>query len=173
MAREATWCVEAGHAHVPFFTDINGIARARNVAVSTAIKAGCDLLLMQDADTFALPAHNYSALERLSKTLAEHGAAVVAAPVPVRNGKIMNCEPVRDGVYDGEIGTALMLIDLRLLADMPRPWFQFQETSDGERVTCGEDVYFCRRTKAAGYRVLIDSTIPTGHAYDVVMPSVA
>ena len=52
MAREASWCASAGHIHVPFFTDMHGIARSRNVAVRTAVGAGCDVLLMQDSDTF-------------------------------------------------------------------------------------------------------------------------
>jgi hypothetical protein len=170
MAREASWCASAGHVHVPFFTDINGIARARNVAVATAIKAGCDVLLMQDSDTFALPEHNYSAIERLLATMLKHEAAIVGAPYPVRNGETMCCEPARPGeVYPGEVGTGLMLIDLRKLADLPRPWFRFVEADDGSTVTCGEDIYFCRLAKAAGHKVLVDYTIPVGHAFSTVV----
>jgi hypothetical protein len=170
MAREASWCAGAGHVHVPFFTDINGIARARNIAVATAMKAGCDVLLMQDSDTFALPEHNYSAIERLLATMIEHDAAVVGAPYPVRNGETMCCEPARPGeVYPGEVGTGLMLIDLRKLADLPRPWFRFVEADDGSTVTCGEDIYFCRLAKSAGYKVLVDYTIPVGHAFSTVV----
>lgn len=173
LAREASWCAEAGHVHVPFYTDINGIARARNVAVSTAVRAKCDVLLMQDADTFALPEHGYSAIERLLATMLEHEAAIVGAPYPMRNGSVMCCEPARPGeVYEGEMGTGLILIDLRRLADLPRPWFSFAETPDGERVTCGEDIGFCRLAKAAGHKVLVDYTIPTGHAFSVVVPSI-
>lgn len=174
FAREAAWCEHEGHVHVPFFTDVIGVDRARNIAVSLAIKAGCDLLLMQDADTFAQPEHNYSALCPLLATMRQQDAAAVGVAVASRNRDRMNCEPARPGeVYEGEVGTGLMLIDLRKLADMPRPWFVYQVADDGETVRCGEDLYFCRRVKAAGHKVLVDYTIPTGHVASVVVPSVS
>jgi len=174
FAREASWCEHAGHVHVPFFVDMIGVDRSRNTAVSLAIKAKCDFLLMQDADTYALPEHNYSAMSALLETMTAHDVAAVGAAVASRNRDRMNCEPARPGeVYEGEVGTGLMLIDLRKLADLPRPWFRYEVAADGETVQCGEDLYFCRRVKAAGHKVLVDYTIPTGHVASVVVSSIA
>jgi hypothetical protein len=173
FAREAAWCESQGHMHVPFFTDMIGVDRARNVAVSTALRAKCDLLLMQDADTYALPEHNYSALACLTVTMQQRDAAVVGAAVAHRSGDKMCCEPARPGeIYEGKVGTGLMLIDLRKLADMPRPWFVYAVADDGESVRIGEDLYFCQRVKAAGHRVLVDYTVATGHVASVIVPSI-
>lgn len=172
LAREAAWCEHAGHVHAPFFTDMIGVDRARNHAVKIATGADCDLLLMQDVDTYALPEHNYSALERLLETMTEHGASVVGAAYASRNRDRVNCEPAKPHeVYEGVVGTGLMLIDLRRLADLPQPWFRYQVADDGMTVTCGEDLYFCRLAKAAGHKVLVDYTIPTGHVASVVVPT--
>lgn len=169
LAREATWCESHGHQHAPFFADMHGIARARNLAVKTAFGAGCDLLLMQDADTFALGQHAYSALERLHGTMVDMDAAVVGAAYAQRNGERVNCEPAMPGQrYEGEVATGLMLIDLRRLADLPQPWFTFDIADDGIAIRCSEDIYFCRRVKGAGHRVAVDYTIATGHSFSSV-----
>lgn len=170
LAREAAWCEANGHTHVPFFVDMIGVDRARNVAVSTALRVQCDLLLMQDADTYALPEHNYSAIAALMR----HGAAVVGCAVASRNRDRMNCEPARPGeTYEGIVGTGLMLLDLRELAAVPRPWFRYQVAEDGESVAMGEDLYFCHRVREAGHRVVVDYSVPTGHVASVVVPSLA
>lgn len=170
LAREAAWCEASGHQHVPFFTDIIGVDRARNTAAELAYRSGCDLLLMQDADTYALPEHNYSAI----RPLLAHGAAVVGAAYASRNRDRMNCEPARPGeVYEGVVGTGLMLIDLRKLAELPRPWFAYRVAADGMTVECGEDLHFCRLVKAAGHSVLVDYTIPTGHVASVTVQSLS
>lgn len=173
FAREATWCESAGHTHVPFFVDMIGVDRARNTAVSAAVRSGCDLLLFQDADTFALPQGNYSALARLVATLTEHDAAVVGAAVVGRSER-MNCDPAKPGeVYEGVVGTALMLLDLHKLARVSRPWFLYQVAPDGEGVQCGEDLYFCRRAAEAGCKVVVDYGIATGHVTSEVLASAA
>jgi hypothetical protein len=99
-------------------------------------------------------------------------AAVVGAAVVTRNGKRMNCEPVRPGdVYEGEVGTGYMLIDLFRLRDLPRPWFVHRDSPDGLKVECGEDIYFCRHAKAHGHSVLVNFAIPMGHADQSVSAS--
>ena len=168
LARDAAWCASVGWDHAPFYADCNGIARARNLGLRTAQANDCDLLLMQDADTFALPTAG-SALAHLFRNLRKSDAAVIGAAVLIRNGDGVNCEPATPGeVYDGEVGTGLMLIDLRKLASLPLPWFVQRDTADGCGVDVGEDIGFCRAVKAAGHRVLVDYSIPTGHAFHIV-----
>ncbi len=174
MAREATWCASNDWTHVPFYVDCTGIARARNIAIRTAYEAGCDLLLTQDADCFALPKQTYSAIGHLWRVMHKHEAAVVGAAFLVRNGERVNCEPALPGeVYDGEVGTGLMLVDLRRLHDLPRPWFVQQDNADGSGVSVGEDIGFCRAVKSAGHRVLVDYSIATGHAFSTVSATIA
>lgn len=174
LAREAAWCESQDWTHVPFYVDATGIARARNIAVQIAYQAKCDLLLMQDADCFALPQNNYSAVKALWLSMRRAEAQVCGAAIAVRNGDKMNCEPARPGEsYEGVVGTGLMLIDLRPLRDLPRPWFKHTDSPSGDSVTCGEDAYFCSHARDHGYRVWVDYTIPTGHASQTVIGSYA
>lgn len=155
--------LEMGWKPLPFFVDNTGVTRARNNIVKIAEDAGARLLLMCDSDTFPIPPEG--GLGHMWRTMTETSAAVVGAAVITRNAKRMNCEPARPGeVYDGEVGTGYMLIDLWKLRDLPRPWFVHRDTDDGLKVLCGEDIYFCRHAKAAGHRVVVDFTIPMGHA---------
>lgn len=168
MSRDAIVCSERGWRHIPFCIDAHGIDRVRNTGVRIAYENAADLLLMQDADTFALqPA--FGSLESLHATMSKHDAAVVGAVVCVRNGQRMNAEPARPReAYEGEVGTGLMLIDLRKLAELPRPWFRTIIGPDGEQVKESEDIAFCRLLKRKGYRVIVDYTFPTGHGYSSI-----
>lgn len=171
LARDAVICTERGWKHVPFAIDAHGIDRVRNQAVRIAYENGCDLLMMQDADTFAvLPA--YGSLESLWQTMEKHDAAAVGAAVVVRNGSRMNVEPALPGEsYEGEVGTGLMLIDLRKLRDLPRPWFRMLNKPDGETVHQSEDIFFCRHLKSYGHKAIVDYTFPTGHGYSSIHAS--
>ncbi len=174
LAREAAWCESKKWTHVPFYVDATGIARARNIAVEMAYRSRCDLLLMQDSDCFALPDANYSAIAAMWRSMHNVGGHVLGLAIAVRNGDGMNCEPANPGhVYEGDVGTGLMLIDLRPLRDLPRPWFRQVDSASGDTVECGEDINFCRHVRAHGYRVWIDYTIPTGHASSTVIGTYA
>lgn len=168
MSRDAIVCAERGWKHIPFCIDAHGIDRVRNMGARVAIENNADLLLMQDADTFALqPA--FGCLESLYKTMERHGAAAVGAAVVVRNGDRMNCEPAKPGEsYEGDVGTGIMLVDMRRIMDVPRPWFRTLVKSDGESVYESEDIHFCRLLRAHGHKVIVDYTFPTGHGYSSV-----
>jgi hypothetical protein len=180
VARDAGYCVDAGFEHAAFYTDCNNIARARNLAVETAFNVGADFLMMQDSDVFVQvtdvsmaksPSKFCSGIELLLQTMKATGAAAVGAAVVVRNGNRMNCEPALPGeYYSGDVGTGLMLIDLNRLAKLERPWFVHADKPSGLEVECGEDIYFCRKIRAAGFDVVVDYTFPTGHTS--VLPDV-
>jgi len=160
--QDALTARELGWQPFPLWVDCSGIARARNVIVKTAEDAGARLLLMMDSDSF--PDVQEGGLGHMWHVMQQESAAVVAAAFVTRNGSRVNCEPVKPGeVYEGEVGTAYMLIDLWRLRDLPRPWFVHQDTDDGLKVKCGEDVYFCRHAKAHGHRVIVNYALPTGH----------
>ena len=131
--------------------------------VDIAIKNGARLLLTCDSDTW--PVAPVGGLGEMYDAMSTRSAAVIGAAVATRNGNRMNCEPANPGeIYDGEVGTGYMLLDLWRLRDLPRPWFVHADTPDGLRVECGEDIYFCRKAKAAGHRVLVHFGISMAHA---------
>lgn len=57
------------------------------------------------------------------------------------------------------VGTGVILIKTEVFNKIDAPWFEF--TYDGERI--GEDVNFCRKARAAGYKIWVDPTIPVKH----------
>lgn len=161
-AQDSMTALELGWKPVLIWVDNSGIARARNVIVEQAEKQGARLLLMCDSDSF--PDVQEGGLRHMWQTMQETSAAVVGAAFITRNGDRVNVEPNKPGeVYDGEVGTAYMLIDLWKLRELPKPWFVHRDTPDGLRVQCGEDIYFCRHAKAAGHRVVVNYALPTGH----------
>ena len=162
-AQDALTATQLGWSPMLVWVDNSGIARARNTIVDTALKGGARMLLMTDSDTFPLPMDG--GLGRLWETMQKHDAAVVGAAVPTRNGRRMNCEPASPGeTYEGEVGTAYMLLDLWKLRDVPKPWFVHRDSPDGLKVECGEDIYACRLFKSHGHRVVVDYGIAMGHA---------
>lgn len=168
MTRTTLVCAERGWKYVPICIDMHGIERVRNLGVKQAYELGADLLLMQDADTFSLPPA-FGPLEPLYSSMERCDAAVVGAAVITRNGERMNCEPAVPGrIYAGEVGTGLMLIDLRKLRDLPQPWFVQDVASDGITLRVGEDIGFCRLVKSAGRVVVVDYSFNTGHGYSSV-----
>lgn len=161
-AQDAMTAMELGWKPALIWVDNSGIARARNVIVETAVKQGARLLLMCDSDSF--PDVQEGGLRHMWQTMQEHSAAVVGAAFVTRNGERVNVEPVKPGeTYDGEVGTAYMLVDLWKLRDLPKPWFVHRDSDDGLRVVCGEDIYFCRHAKANGHTVVVNYALPTGH----------
>lgn len=165
MMRDMFWAMRNAHEFVPVYRNSMWVQRTRNWALKGAIENGYDLLLMQDADVFA---DGCTALQRLHSTMHEWSGAVVGASYMHRGGQKMNANPARPGeVYEGEVGTGLMLIDVKALAKVPGPWFELTLNEAGTDVACGEDIHFCRHVKAHGLRVLVDATIPTGHIGEV------
>lgn len=64
----------------------------------------------------------------------------------------------------GMVGMGLMLTETRVFETIPSPWFASEwrpEYRDYE----GEDVYFCRRAKEQGFRIMVDQglTNEVGH----------
>lgn len=66
-----------------------------------------------------------------------------------------------DDVHKEEVegmGCGFMMIDLSILKDIPRPWFSipyFPEDDDFQ----AEDVTFCLKARAAGYKVWVDHSL--------------
>jgi hypothetical protein len=151
LARLCVSLASAGMRPDPFYRASACLDAARNWAVNEARRRECHVLLMVDADVFTTESTFLADL--LDEIKA--GAAVAGAAVATRDGR-ENTTP------DGAVGTGLMLIDLRKLADLPQPWFRTELDERGE-IRTGEDVGFCRRVMAHGRRVAIVRSFPTTH----------
>lgn len=72
----------------------------------------------------------------------------------------------KDKFYQAEaVPTGFMLIDLKVFKKLSHPWFFWEVDSQGEPVT-GEDYWFCRKAREAGYKVWVDLSIPVKHVGD-------
>jgi len=158
-----------------YFTDSCSIDWSRNQILHHACAAGADWLLTCDADTFhgVLPgetAGRNNALDILS--MIDHGeqyaAAVIAAPVPLRNRtgynvidkedkRLLSLDEFRGKVISVDrIGTAFMAINCGWIrAAWPRqPWFVTQQLEGEEPAKIGEDISFCDGVRARGGEIL-------------------
>jgi hypothetical protein len=159
---DAAWCGASSIQLIPAWVDINGVDRARNHAVKLAESVNADYLIMQDADTWV----HGPCIPSLLATINRHRAAAVALSVALRNREGCNVKPAHPGeTYLAELaGTGVMMIDMRDVADVPRPLFLSHTSADGLRNECGEDIYFCRKLREHGKLIAVDYTLTTSHA---------
>ena len=59
-------------------------------------------------------------------------------------------------------GTGIVLIKCEVFKKMNRPWFQFEYYDTGQ-CKLGEDWYFCREAKKAGFTIWTDPKIKVNH----------
>jgi len=160
------------HLERPDFTFIhadNGpIDVLRNDIVNIALSLGMTKLIMMDVDHIYHP-------KTITKLLS-HNLPIVSALTWRRyppfdslmlRGDAKGYLPV-DEWEEGElvevdaVGAATVLFDMEIFRKMPAPWFKFRkdpETGAG----CGEDIGFCQDLKAAGYRIFVDTSVPSDH----------
>ncbi len=101
------------------------------------------------------------------------------APIAMRDGKLHEsgrftvyrhdddyAEVDADGLRDEElVGMGCCLIPLSIVQAMgPRPWFEYKTDTEGW-ATVSEDVPFCEKVRAAGYRIALDPSIGCGHHF--------
>jgi hypothetical protein len=65
------------------------------------------------------------------------------------------------------LGTGCLLIKVSILEKIPKPWFWYGDPDKPEE-QCGEDLWFCRQAKKAGYEIWCDNTIQIGHCGEYV-----
>ena len=154
------------------------IGRARNVLAELAVKHACEYLLFIDSDmewgpdyVQRLLAHNVDivggwAQARYANSAGQH-IPCVGIDWNDETRLFQPTTPPEDkdnrGLADVDvIGMAFTLIRTKLFKEMPLPWFK-KEYKDGTTDIMGEDVYFCREAKRAGFRVCVDWSLPLGH----------
>ena len=167
-----------GWDHIDITTrNIRGsvIWKQRAELLQKAIDGGCTHALFLDVDQTFPP--------NLLRRLLSHKEPIVAANVAVKEWPSMPTARVRRGtvvepVYtleDSEgleevwrVGTGIMLVDLKILKDVKKPWFQVSWGDKPEDDQYGEDWWFCKQVQEAGYSIYIDHDVSweVGHIGD-------
>lgn len=98
-----------------------------------------------------------------------HKAPIVAAncttrslpivPTAVKNEKRITSAGKTGVEYIDQIGMAVMLVEMSVYDKVPLPWFSFAWDQEYPDTYCSEDMYFCKKAKAAGIKILIDHDI--------------
>lgn len=156
----------------------------RDSVASLAIAEGFSHILYLDAD-MVWPT------DVLTRMLAHHDQGIVGglyvmrhapfAPVALRDGKAPEGSAVLQYQHAGEALTATELVPVDVLgmgctlvpvsvfdAIGERPWFDYANDDAGWPIVT-EDVPFCRKAQAAGYRVWLDPAISCGHVTQQVV----
>ena len=148
-------------------------ARARNIICNKAIKNNYDYVLMVDSDII-LPTYT------LVKML-DDPKPVCLGCYPRKNTKKEVFEIFKLGQQDyvktfnyseitsltGKIevkggGFGCGMIDVRILNDLPHPFFKYVEYESG--ATLSEDLYFCSNANKHGYQVYAETDVICGHS---------
>lgn len=166
-----------------WFTASPRIDDLRNVALQQALADGFSHVLFLDADML----HPDDLFERILRHVDRE--AVVSgfytlktypfSPVAFRDGRLHEsgrfstyrydeayAEVDADGLRDEEIvGMGCTLIPLSIVRALgPRPWFEYKTDADGWHQV-SEDMPFCEKVRAAGFRIALDPSIKCGHLY--------
>jgi GT2 family glycosyltransferase len=156
----------------------------RDSAADLAVREGYTHLLYLDAD-MVWPS------DVLHKMLRHHAVGIVGglyvlkapphAPVAMTEGFRVEGSVVdqfwhvdlttTDLIDCAVLGMGCTLIPVEVFTKIgPRPWFAYKDDDAGWPVVT-EDVPFCLKAKAAGYRIALDPTVQCGHigptVYDV------
>ena len=141
--------------------------------VAEALKWGATHLLFLD-DDMLLPWDTINVLLR-------HNLPIVAANYPRRepearptaqrlDGTPLFTEPGDAGLVEvAHAGTGCMLIDMRVFDALDLPYFAFTIAENGVG-TVGEDVYFCRKAREAGFKIYVDQQLSNGVSHIGMIP---
>jgi hypothetical protein len=138
------------------------LARSRQECLEDALNHGCTHALFLDVDQ-AFP-------QDTAHQLLKWGKPIVAANIPVKTSPSFPTARLRGPTSFGipldshgkvglekvwRIGTGVMLIDLSILKDMPKPWFEVCYSKKNAQFI-GEDWFFLGKAEEAGHDVYVD-----------------
>lgn len=148
--------------------DAGHIDDMRNDVVLTAQRAGCTHLIMMDTDMIYHP-------QTITKLLA-HNLPIVGAltfrryppfdPLMLKQAENYKYKTIAEW-NEGELievdatGTGCIMFNMGIFDKMPFPWFRVRKNPDGSVI--GEDIGFCKDLKEAGYKIFVDTAIPSSH----------
>jgi len=62
------------------------------------------------------------------------------------------------------VGTGALLVHRSVFETLRPPWFKFTYRDNGTKAQ-GEDFYFSKKARKAGFRLWVDTTRPCGHVH--------
>lgn len=65
------------------------------------------------------------------------------------------------------VATGCLFIKREVFAKLQRPYFEFKYRTDDRNITEGEDIGFCKKVLAAGYKFFVDYSMVCGHTKTV------
>ncbi len=152
---------------------------ARNAYVEQFLASDCDILWFLDSDI--VPA------ERTLDLITEYGDKwdLAGAPYPVwmsqagfdgpqvsftvykdrdNDGKLYPAPIPESGLdFVGGIATGCIFIRRKVLEKLSKPYFEFKYNPETREMTEGEDLGFCRKVNALGFKFFIDYSMLCHH----------
>lgn len=155
--------------HTPFENDqqrtveviekrMSTLPRARQELLEDAVLKNCTHALFLDSDQ-AFPSDTAHRLLAHKKSVVAANIALKTMPSfptarqrgPTAFGIPVTSDPHKTGLERvWRVGTGVMLIDLAILAGVPKPWFELR-WSDKSHQFVGEDWYFLNKLEKAGH----------------------
>lgn len=143
------------------------IAHVRNELVREAIYFNCTHILFMDTD------QTYNTVDLIPRLFSHekdivggvvHRRWIPFEPIAQRDGEhVPDEELYQNGLVPVDTtGTGCLLINLDVFYNVERPYFELVRNEHG-RVMVGEDVYFLRKAKEAGYQAYVDCGVEIGH----------
>ena len=143
------------------------LPKVRQELLRDAIKAKCDYALFIDTDQ-TFPSNLLYALLRHSKPVVACNIATKSIPASPTargfnaqyfGGDVIFTDPQSTGLQQvWRVGTGIMLIDLEVLKDIPKPWFGVTYLPEKDEFV-GEDWFFCEVLEKHGVKIYIDHDI--------------
>ena len=166
-------------SHVFIHADNGGIETLRNDIVEKAMEEGCSHLIMMDVDQI----YPFNTITKL----LSHNLPIVGCRVHRRyppfdslmlriqeiDSMTNGYEPI-DEWEEGSLvevdatGGGCLMFNMEVFRKIPYPWFEFKKQAETGRII-GEDIGFCQKLKAAGYKIYVDSSLECGHLTTMVV----
>lgn len=150
------------------------VDKARNELVESALAKNVDYIWFIDTDNLMSP----DTLERMIETIEQTGADIVTALYfekakpyyPVLRQyhtdgfwKVEN-PPLGEVIEVDGCGMGCCLIKPDVFKKLSKPWFAFSyEDWHGKSVQLSEDLYFCRKARQAGFKIVCNTGIISTH----------
>lgn len=154
------------HDYDVLFQEGSVLHQNRERLANKAIELKCTHLLFLDTDMFFDKDAVLKLLERDKDIIGVNAHLRKLPPVStlkflngkVPKGKLITCDSA---------GTGFLLIKTEVFKRLSHPWFFWEVDEIGQTIT-GEDFWFCRKAREAGFKIWVDLTIKVGHIGDYI-----
>lgn len=149
-------------------SDNGPVDELRNNIVYRALSIGANKLIMLDTD---MVYHPKTITSLLARKLPIVGGLSFRRYSPFDSIMLKITDTGYESINEweeGELvevdatGAGCIMYDMDVFKKMPAPWFKFRK-EEKTGLTTGEDIGFCQDLKAAGYRIFVDTSVPSDH----------